>query len=84
MKVIEAISDTNVGGAGRLLLTRLKNSNTKEIQTEVILPKDSRLKERFDDIGVRTHCIDGCRDRSFDLSRCGIKIIPRCGAAVQP
>ena len=67
MKVIEAISDTNIGGAGRLLLTRLGNSNTKEIETEVILPRGSRLEERFDDIGVRTHLIDGCADKSFDI-----------------
>lgn len=82
MKVIEAISDTNIGGAGRLLLTRLKNSNTKEIQTEVILPKDSRLKERFDDIGVRTHCIDGCRDRSLDLR--AVKDISRVIKETEP
>lgn len=67
MKVIEAISDTNIGGAGRLLLTRLRNSNRGEVETEVILPRGSKLRERFEDIGVRTHSIDGCIDRSFDV-----------------
>lgn len=67
MKVIEAISDMNIGGAGRLLLTRLKNSNTREVETEVILPRGSSLEKRFDDIGVRTHSIDGCADKSFEM-----------------
>ena len=53
MKVIEAISDTNIGGAGRLLLTRLRNSNRGEVETEVILPRGSKLRERFENIGVR-------------------------------
>lgn len=67
MKVVEIISDTNVGGAGRLLLTRLKNSNREGIDRSVILPRGSKLEGHFADIGVTVHTVDGCRDRSFDI-----------------
>ncbi len=68
MKVIEAISDTNIGGAGRLLLTRLKNSNRDEIETAVILPRGSRLEQKLCELGVKTYAVDGCIDKSFDIS----------------
>ncbi len=71
MKVVEIISDTNIGGAGRLLLTRLKNSNTGRVDTSVILPEGSRLEERFLNLGVKVYTVDGCRDRSFDIGAIG-------------
>ncbi|MBO5416376.1 MAG: glycosyltransferase [Clostridia bacterium] len=66
MKVIEALSDTNIGGAGRLLLTRLSNSDRGEFDTTVILPRGSMLEGEFGKIGVRVICFDGGADRSFD------------------
>ena len=67
MKVVDAISDTNIGGAGILLLMRLKNSDRKKIQSTVILPKGSALRPRFSDIDIPTIEVDGCYDRSFDI-----------------
>ena len=71
MKVVEIITDTNIGGAGRLLLTRLKNSNRERVQTTVILPRGSRLESEFSKIGIDVYTIDGCRDRSFDIGALG-------------
>ena len=67
MKVYEAISDSNIGGAGILLVTRLKHSNRKEFQTTVLLPKNSELKSRLREISIPTIEIDGGADRSFAL-----------------
>ncbi len=67
MKVVEAISDTNIGGAGILLLMRLKNSDRKKIQSTVILPRGSALLPRFSAIDIPTIEVDGCYDRSFDI-----------------
>ena len=67
MKVLEAISDTNIGGAGRLLLTRLKESDREKIDTLVALPRGSRLAKNIEELGVKLCFVDGCRDKSFDI-----------------
>ena len=67
MKVVEVISDMNIGGAGVLLLNRMKNTDLNKYRTTVVVPKGSLLKERFESIGVR--CIEAdCRgDLSFSM-----------------
>lgn len=71
MKVIEVISDTNVGGAGRLLLTRLSASNDRDIDTTLLLPSGSALESRAREIGIKVSTFRGCRDRSFDIGAVG-------------
>lgn len=66
IKVVEAISDSNIGGAGRLLLARLSTSDREAFETTVILPKQSKLRERFEKIGVATVAV-GRGDASFSL-----------------
>ncbi len=71
MRIAEVITDTNIGGAGILLSTRLKHSLEKNNFTIVILPRGSRLKHRLEQDGFPTQRIveiDGCRDRSFEVS----------------
>lgn len=66
MRVLEAISDTNIGGAGVLLCTRLKYSNRQRIHTTVILPKGSELISRLKQINIPIITLDGCYDQSLD------------------
>ena len=40
MRIIEAISDTNIGGAGILLVNRLKHTDREKYKTTVLIPKD--------------------------------------------
>ena len=58
MRIIEAISDTNIGGAGILLLNRLACTDTEKYQTTVILPKGSMLMERVCALGIKCVEID--------------------------
>ncbi len=67
IKVAEIISDGNIGGAGVLLLNRLRHGNSKIFDTVVILPRGSKLKERFLRIGVRVCEVDIPANRSFSL-----------------
>ena len=67
MKVVEVITDTNIGGAGVLLYTRLKHSDRSKFHIEVILPKGSALVKRLEEIHIVVHEIDACRDRSFEV-----------------
>ncbi len=71
MKVLEVISDTNIGGAGVLLVTRLRHSDRSRVQTMVLLPSGSALAPRFREIGVRVCFMQGCRDRSADVRHIG-------------
>ena len=68
MRIIEAISDTNIGGAGILLVNRLKHTDREKYKTTVLIPKGSRLCQRLADIKVDFVEINGGRDRSFDPS----------------
>ncbi|MGM9682162.1 MAG: glycosyltransferase [Eubacteriales bacterium] len=67
IRVAEVITDTNIGGAGRLLLTRLRNTDRSVFETTVILPRGSELEGELEDIGYPPVCVDRCRDRSFEV-----------------
>ncbi len=67
MKIIEAISDMNIGGAGILLLSRLEVSKKEADETIVLIPNGSLLKRRLDDLGIASIEIEGCYDSSFDM-----------------
>lgn len=67
IKVLEVITDTNIGGAGVLLCTRLKHSDRSRIETEVVLPRGSALLPRISSLGIAVHEINACRDQSFEL-----------------
>lgn len=68
MKIIEVITDTNVGGAGVLLINRLKHTDLLMYDTEVILPRKSAIVPRLEGINVKFTEIDCNADKSFDLS----------------
>ena len=42
IKVIEVSSDTNIGGAGKCLLTLLENFDYNTFDVKVVLPKNSK------------------------------------------
>jgi len=67
-KVLTVISDTNIGGAGKLLITFLTNVNREEFDISVVLPKDSLLVPEIAKVGIRTIEIEGISDKSFGLS----------------
>lgn len=67
VKVIEVISDTNIGGAGKLLLNRIENSNKNRFKYTVILPRSSMLSNLLKETGVNIIEINGCKDKSFDI-----------------
>ena len=67
IKVVEVISDTNIGGAGRLLVNKIKNSNKDFFKYTVILPKESDLVFPLREIGAEIIEIDGCKNQSLDF-----------------
>ncbi len=71
IKIIHALSDTNFGGAGMLLLTCLRHADRSRFDISVILPRDAVLCSRVRELGYRVIEINGGRDKSFDLAAIG-------------
>ncbi len=67
MKILEVITDTNIGGAGILLATRCEYMDRSKYEVIVALPQRSRLRERFVRMGISVVEINGCYDRSFEI-----------------
>lgn len=67
IKVLNIISDTNIGGAGRCVVTYSKNYDKEKIELKVVLPKDSLLKPEILKLNVPVIEIDGMKDKSFDI-----------------
>lgn len=67
IKVIHVISDTNIGGAGTVLLTTLYNIDRSKFEVKVVLPAGSKLIPRIDALGFEHICTKGGADKSLDL-----------------
>lgn len=70
-KIIEVSSDTNIGGAGKCLLTLLSEYDRSRYEMKVILPKNSLLKPHIEVLGVDIIEVDGIADKSLDLKVIG-------------
>lgn len=67
IKIIEVSSDTNIGGAGKCLLTLLKNFDYEKFSVKVILPYNSLLKAEIENMGVEVIEVQGIADKSLDF-----------------
>lgn len=65
-KIIEVSSDTNIGGAGKCLLTLLENFDYDKLEVKVVLPQNSLLKPHIDAMGISVIEVLGIADKSLD------------------
>lgn len=70
MKVLYLLTDTNVGGAGRHLLTLVRHTDRAAAEPLVALPRNAALLSDFASLGVRVIPLDGCADRSWAPADC--------------
>ena len=73
INVVESISDKNVGGAGILLLNKIKNINREKFNITVLVPKGSRLTNRLKLLNVSVIEMNGCKNKSFETKHHSIK-----------
>ncbi len=66
IKILNIISDSNIGGAGRCLLNFLKYYDRKHFAVKVVVPKGSLLKPEIEKLKTRVIEVDGIADKSFD------------------
>ncbi|MDE6107494.1 MAG: glycosyltransferase family 4 protein [Oscillospiraceae bacterium] len=67
IRVMNVISDTNIGGAGRVLINYLKYWDREHFDVSVALPRGSKLKEPLETLGGRVYEVDGMADKSLDF-----------------
>lgn len=66
IKVMEVSSDTNIGGAGKCVLTFLKTYDRSKFDVSVVLPPGSLLKPEAEKLGVPVFEVSGMADKSLD------------------
>ena len=66
IKVFNVISDTNIGGAGKCLLTYLEYADRSKFDITVVLPEGSLLKSHLVKLGVKLIEINAMSDKSLD------------------
>ncbi len=66
-KIIEVSSDSNIGGAGKCLLTYLENHDKSKYEVKVILPENSLLKPEIEKLNIPVIEVAGIAEKSLDF-----------------
>ena len=82
IKVLNIISDTNIGGAGKVLLNYLTYRDASKFDVSVALPRGSALIPGIRERGVQVYELDVEPDRSMSLP--AIKELKRLIREVKP
>lgn len=67
IKIIHVISDSNIGGAGRYLLTYLRNCDTDKFQVSVAVPTNSLLIPEISKLGFDYYEVDDLAESSANF-----------------
>ncbi|MBE6598067.1 MAG: glycosyltransferase [Ruminococcaceae bacterium] len=67
IKILNILTDTNIGGAGRLLVNYLHCHDREKFLIKVVLPVGSELKPLVEAEGYEVIEMQNGRDKSFDL-----------------
>jgi glycosyltransferase involved in cell wall biosynthesis len=79
IKVMHVLTDTNIGGAGTLLYNTMCCASADRFEYVVVLPRGSRLIERFWPLACRVVTVNCAQDRSLELGALGeyVRLIRR-------
>ena len=65
IRILDIISDTNIGGAGRVILNYLRYADRNKFETLVAIPRGSLLKPLLEEAEVTVYEVDGMADCSY-------------------
>ncbi len=68
IRVLNILTDTNIGGAGRLLVNYLRNFDRSVFELAVVLPEGSLLRPCVEEVGVPVLEIRNGKDKSMDFA----------------
>ena len=67
INVLNVITDTNIGGAGNVLLNFMKSTNRGEFEHTVIVPEGAMLTPRLHELDIRTVEMKGIAEQSLSI-----------------
>lgn len=82
IKVLNIISDTNIGGAGRCLINFLKYYDRTKYEVKVVLPEGSQLKPEVEKLDTPVIEVPGMGDKSFSVQ--AVRALKRVIKAERP
>ena len=82
LRAVNVISDTNIGGAGKCVLTFLKYYDKSKIDLTIVVPRGSLLIPEIEALGGKYIETDGISDKS--LGREGIKNLKKIFKSIKP
>ena len=82
IKVLNIISDTNIGGAGRCLINFLRYYDRSRYEVKVVLPENSQLRPEVEKLDTPVIEVPGMGDRSFSLE--AVRALRKVIRAEQP
>ena len=82
IRVMNVISDTNIGGAGRVLLNYLRYADRSRFELLAALPRGSMLQAPLEEAGALAYEVDGIADRSW--SRAGMGALKKLFRETRP
>ena len=65
IRVLNVISDSNIGGAGRVLLNYLRRADRERFEILTAVPRGSLLKAPLEALGGAVYEVDGLAERSY-------------------
>jgi len=65
INVVHVITDTNIGGAGQMLLTYLRRMDRNEFDIAVIVPEGAMLIPELEKTGVKVYPLKHIADKSY-------------------
>ena len=80
--VLNLISDTNIGGAGRVILNYLHYTDLEHFRTLVAVPRGSALASPLKKAGAKVYEVDAMADRSYDKE--DVKVLTEFIRRVKP
>ncbi|HIV85415.1 MAG TPA: glycosyltransferase [Candidatus Monoglobus merdigallinarum] len=66
IKVVEVSSDSNIGGAGKCIITFLKYFDRSRFDVSVVLPENSLLLPEIKQLGIKTYELGRLAEKSLD------------------
>lgn len=82
IRVLNVISDTNIGGAGRVILNYLRYADRTQFDTWAAIPRGSLLAQPLEQAGAHVVEVDGMADRSYH--RQDVKALEQVIGRVEP
>lgn len=72
IKVLEVSSDSNIGGAGKCIITFLKYFDRSEFDVSAVVPRGSLLLPEIKELGITAYELDNLAEKSLDMGAVGL------------